>query len=206
MLVEVENELSRQQDEDEDAAHPFESVDAQVFDIQALLLVKAIAMFDSSAQAPIIINLLGRALGSDGDVREQYQSAFFEVIFGDEHPELLTSLRDANGEPPHFDLGQAGASGVMESGLKGGLPEHAVDQVSEMLRLPTLQARIVDFHQPLQMSGGDNKFIRLQKSKQFLRQGHRCDRPHPNPSQTAFFDPEIPSGSYESTVGSPDSG
>ena len=40
MLVEVENDLSRQQDEDEDAAHPFESVDTDIFHVQALLLPK----------------------------------------------------------------------------------------------------------------------------------------------------------------------
>ena len=68
-------------------------------------MIETVTVLDSSAQAPIIVNLLGRVMGSDGDVREQYQSAFFEVIFGDENPELLLSFRQANGEPTHFDLG-----------------------------------------------------------------------------------------------------
>ena len=63
MLVEVEDELSRQQHEGEDATHPFESVDADIFHIQALFLIEAIAMLDSSAQTPIVVNLLGRTIG-----------------------------------------------------------------------------------------------------------------------------------------------
>jgi hypothetical protein len=42
MLSQGEDELSSYQDESENTAHAFDRVDAQIFDIQALLLVKAI--------------------------------------------------------------------------------------------------------------------------------------------------------------------
>ena len=63
--------MSCQEDQSEDAAHAFKGTDAQVFDIQALLQVEAIAVFDESAQAPIGINLLGDRDTAEGDVGEQ---------------------------------------------------------------------------------------------------------------------------------------
>lgn len=41
----VKNELGGSQDQGEDTAHSFHYMDPQIFDIQALLLIEAIAMF-----------------------------------------------------------------------------------------------------------------------------------------------------------------
>lgn len=48
MLIEVKDKLSRQQDKCEDPLHAFEGMDANIFHIQAWLLIEAIAMFDAS--------------------------------------------------------------------------------------------------------------------------------------------------------------
>jgi hypothetical protein len=45
-LVNVVDEEGRQPDEDKDAAHTFEGVDAQILDIQPLLLIKAVGTLD----------------------------------------------------------------------------------------------------------------------------------------------------------------
>jgi hypothetical protein len=45
----VEDELGSHQDQSENTAHAFNGLDAQIFDIQALLLIKAIALFNPSA-------------------------------------------------------------------------------------------------------------------------------------------------------------
>ena len=45
-LVNVVDEEGRQQDKDKDAAHAFEGVDAQILDIQPLLLIKAVGTLD----------------------------------------------------------------------------------------------------------------------------------------------------------------
>lgn len=45
----VEDEQGSHQDQGENTAHAFHGLDAQVFDIQALLLIKAVTMFNTSA-------------------------------------------------------------------------------------------------------------------------------------------------------------
>src|SRR2546428_10424402 len=44
--IQVTDELSGQQDQDEQAPHPFQGSHAQIFDVQTLLLIEAIAMLD----------------------------------------------------------------------------------------------------------------------------------------------------------------
>jgi len=62
------NELSGSQDQSEDTAHTLQHANSQVFHIQTLLLVEAIAVFDAAAQAPIGVDLLGDGHIEQGDV------------------------------------------------------------------------------------------------------------------------------------------
>ena len=168
MLIEMKDKLSGKQDEGEDSPHTFEGANTDIFHIQALLLVKTIAVFDTSAQTPVVVNLLSHTLGSDGDIGQQDQSALFEVIFGDQYPQLLMSIRQTDFEPAQFDLCQAAASSMLEDGLAGDLPEDTIYQVAQVFCFLALQARVVDFHQTLQVRGGNNELIRLQKGEEFL--------------------------------------
>ena len=61
-----EHNLSRKQDDRKQAAHAVEGMNAHIFDIQTLLLVKAIAMFDAGTQSPVIVNLLNDSDSSKG--------------------------------------------------------------------------------------------------------------------------------------------
>jgi len=54
---EVEDKLGGGQDQDEQALHGIEGLDAHIFDIEALLLVKAITVLNARAQSPILIHL-----------------------------------------------------------------------------------------------------------------------------------------------------
>jgi len=58
LIGDDKHDLRRQEEQSEEAAHTFNRSDAHVFDIQALFLSKAVAMFDARAQAPIFVDLL----------------------------------------------------------------------------------------------------------------------------------------------------
>ena len=85
----------------------------------------------------------------------------FEVISGDQHPQLLMSIRQTDFEPAQFDLCQAAASSMLEDRLAGDLPEDTIHQVAQVFCLPAPQARIIDFHQAFQVRGGNDELIRL---------------------------------------------
>jgi hypothetical protein len=77
-------------------------------------------------------------------------------------------FRQADQEPTHFEIGQMGASGVMEGGLVGDLPRDASDQILQVLGFPAIQAGVVHFHQSFQVSGSDDKLIGMQKGEDFF--------------------------------------
>jgi len=47
--TDVEHKLRGEQDQDKQATHAFQAFDSQVFDIQSLFLIKAIAVFNATA-------------------------------------------------------------------------------------------------------------------------------------------------------------
>jgi hypothetical protein len=57
-LHEVKDQLGCQQHQSEEAAHAFEGPHLDVFHIQALLLIKAIALFNAPTQAPDAFHFL----------------------------------------------------------------------------------------------------------------------------------------------------
>ena len=64
----------------------------QIFDIQALLLVKAIAMFDLPPQALVPEDLNGIGFRADGNIGDQDGIAIFEIIVGHQNPQRLMSV------------------------------------------------------------------------------------------------------------------
>ena len=54
--------------QDEKALHRFEGLDAYIFDIEALLLVKAITVFNAGAKSPVLIHLADIIDGAQRDV------------------------------------------------------------------------------------------------------------------------------------------
>lgn len=64
-----------QEDHDEETTHPFDGLDAYVFDIQSSLLVKAIGVFDLRPVTPLGIDGLGLCGGTNRNVGEQDQIA-----------------------------------------------------------------------------------------------------------------------------------
>jgi len=63
MLHQGKDELGSKQDESKDTAHTLQNMDPQIFHIQALLLIEAIAMFNAPTQTPIVVDLLGDGFG-----------------------------------------------------------------------------------------------------------------------------------------------
>src|SRR3990170_1471009 len=88
---EQENDLGSSQDECKQTTHALDGPDPQVFDIQTLLLVKAIAVFDLAAQTPVAVDLDGVRFGAYGDIGEQDCIPIFEVIMGHKNPQRLVS-------------------------------------------------------------------------------------------------------------------
>lgn len=62
------NELSCDQNQSKDAAHALHRMDPEIFDIQSLFLIEAVAMFDATAQAPIGIDLLSGGNGTERNI------------------------------------------------------------------------------------------------------------------------------------------
>lgn len=91
-----------------------------------------------------------------------------QVVFSYQDRQLLMGFREADLEPAHLEIGQAGTSSMLEGDLKGDLPENAVDQVLQVFGLPAVQAGVVHFHQPVHVFGCDDELIWLPKSEVFL--------------------------------------
>ena len=77
----VEDELGGYQNQSENAEHTFHCMDPQVFDIQALLLIKAVTVFDASAQAPVVVDFLSSGFIQDGHIGQESQDAALQVAF-----------------------------------------------------------------------------------------------------------------------------
>jgi hypothetical protein len=76
-----------QEDQHEEATHPFDGLDAYVFDIQSSLLVKAIGVFDLRPVAPLGIHGLGLCGGVDRDVGKQDEIAVVVGVVGNQRPQ-----------------------------------------------------------------------------------------------------------------------
>ncbi len=155
MLHQAEYKLGCQQNQGKQAAHAFQDLHTQVFDIQALFLIKVVTTFDTSSQAPIRIDLFRRGFVLHRHIGQQDQC---QVIFCHQHPQFLLRFRQAQAKPAHFDLGDAAAPGMLEKCLECDFPGHISDQVLQLFCLPAVQLGFVDFHQTLQVRGGDHKF------------------------------------------------
>ena len=68
-------EQGSHENQHEDATHPFEGLHAHVFDVQPILLVKAIGVFDLRPVTPLSVHRLGICCGADGDVGKQDEIA-----------------------------------------------------------------------------------------------------------------------------------
>jgi hypothetical protein len=75
--------LSRQEDQCEETAHTVPGSNAHIFDIQALFLIKAIAVFDPAAQPPIFVDLLDAVDGLQRDIGDQDQLLRDGLVIGD---------------------------------------------------------------------------------------------------------------------------
>jgi hypothetical protein len=53
-----EDNLSGYENDSEQTTRALDGLDAHIFNIQTLFLIKAIAMFNARAQTPVVINLL----------------------------------------------------------------------------------------------------------------------------------------------------
>src|SRR5437016_2202989 len=61
----VTDKASGQQNEGQEPTHPLQPLNTQIFHIEPLLLIKAIAMLHSAPQAPVMAEALGRGHGED---------------------------------------------------------------------------------------------------------------------------------------------
>jgi len=66
----MKDKLGRSQNQGEQPAHPFQGVNAQVFDIQALFLIEAVPVFDPAPQAPVAVDGNGVRFDLEGDIGE----------------------------------------------------------------------------------------------------------------------------------------
>src|SRR5438876_194870 len=92
-LVEMVQESGGGQDHQENTTHVFKGVNAQVFDIQASLLVQAVSMLDVGAETPGDKNGLGIGRGEDGSVGEQAEVAVKVRVMNSQQPQRLWLIR-----------------------------------------------------------------------------------------------------------------
>jgi len=109
-----EDNLSCHENDREQATHALNSLDTHIFDVQTLLLIKAIAMFDASTQTPIVINLLNGGDTSQWDVGDQDQLSVQSFVIGNEYPQRFLCTWDSDLEPTKMDRVEPGLSGMFE--------------------------------------------------------------------------------------------
>jgi len=82
-------------------------VNTQVFDIQALLLVEAITMFDAGTQTPIVIDILSHLDAGQRDFGNRHELTIECPITGDQYPQMTIWARDADFEPAELNCLEA---------------------------------------------------------------------------------------------------
>lgn len=158
--AEVVDEERREQDEDEEPSHAFACLDTHILDIQAILLVEAVGMFDPRAVAPVGIDGVGVSSGTDGDRGEQHEVAIQVGVVGDEGPEEPCLPRQAQLEPADLDGHGALTPGVLEGHAHAEAPGHGGDEGLQAPWLPPVETVVEDLHDPVQMTGPDDELSR----------------------------------------------
>jgi hypothetical protein len=145
-VVDVIDEESCQQDQDEDTTHTFQGAYLNVFGIQTVFLIEAIGMFDLRAKAPLGIYGLSMAGCVNGDIGDQDHLAVQVWIVGDQHPEDLLRLGQSDLEPSQLDVHGPRFASVSESRLQGEGERDGSGQIVQQLRFPAIQTLVVDLH------------------------------------------------------------
>jgi len=84
--AEMVDEHGGEQDQQEEAAQRLQLRHAHVLDIQAVLLIEAIGVFDLEAVVSVGVGRLRVQGGADGDVGEEHEVAVQVGVMGDEQP------------------------------------------------------------------------------------------------------------------------
>jgi hypothetical protein len=145
-VVNVIDEESRQQDQDEDTTHTFLGAYLNVFGIQTIFLVEAIGMFDLRAKAPLGIYGLTMLGGVNREIGDQDQIAVQVWVVGDQHPQCLLCLGQSDLEPSELDVYAPRLASVSESRLQGEGERERSGQIVQQPRFPAIQALVVDLH------------------------------------------------------------
>jgi len=133
-----------QEDHHEEATHPFDGLHAHIFDIQPILLVKAVGVLDARPVPPLGIHCLGLCGGTDRDVGEQDQIAVVVWVVGNQRPQQLLGVGQADHQPAQPDVHPAHLAGVGEGDTKLEGQGHGGGQIVQQLHLPTVEPLIVD--------------------------------------------------------------
>lgn len=91
-IDEIEDKLSSRQDQEKEPLHPFKFVDTNILDIQALLMVKAVTMFDARPEALVVVDTAYVVKDMEGNIGKQDQGLFFAGLLGNDHPQNLLSV------------------------------------------------------------------------------------------------------------------
>jgi len=98
------HEQGSHENQREEATHTFESLHPHVFDVQPILLVKAIGVFDTRPVTPLRVHRLGICCGADGEVGEQDKIAAVVRVVGDQCSQHLVCVGEADHQPTQFDI------------------------------------------------------------------------------------------------------
>lgn len=137
--VEAIDEQRGKQDEEEETVHPFQGVDADVFDAQAALLIEAIGVLDPQTETPVGVARDRVGFLHDGDVGEEDEVAIQLGIVDDQHPEEGGAAGQANREPPQADGDRADLTRVGEGDLEMHAQGGGRGQIRERFALPAIQ-------------------------------------------------------------------
>jgi len=94
-VCELIDEQGRHENRREDATPPLEGLHTHVFDVQPILLVKAIGVFDLGPVAPLSTHALGLCGSTDRDAGEQDEIAVVVGVVGDQCPKYLVCAVDS---------------------------------------------------------------------------------------------------------------
>ena len=158
---EKKDKLSSSQDQNEKPLHARKGLDAHVLHIKALLLVKAVPMFNASALTPVVIDGTDSGDGCQRDISKQHQGAVFGRFIGHNCPKILCCARQPETELADVKRGEAYLARMRKSHPKGVRKKSCLDHLTEGFRFPAVEAHIVDFDIALKMAGTDDKFIGL---------------------------------------------
>lgn len=151
----VAKECSQKRDH-EKATHPFQRLHTHVLDVQSLLLVKAIGMFDPRSVPPLGVHLLSVSGGVDRNVGEQDKILVIIWVVGDHDPLHLLCVGETDLQPAQLDIDMPHLARVSKGDAELEGQRYRSCQLVQQLLFPAAGSVVVDLD-PAVVRGTNNK-------------------------------------------------